>query len=149
LIIASVLLLMLLASRMAGAAQARHLHGVVLALTPRTGTVVVRHDAFAGMPAMTMTFGVIPQARARELQPGAVIDADVDVATDPWTLRHVRSEAVQAVSADPVLRHVVPLHVGDEVPDTAFVDQHGRTFAVRMSFSHSSTRAAGIRACAR
>jgi Cu/Ag efflux protein CusF len=132
---------MLLASRMAGAAQARHLHGVVLALTPRTGTVVVRHDAFAGMPAMTMTFGVIPQARARELQPGAVIDADVDVATDPWTLRHVRSEASRCtLGTRSPIRHSSINTAGRSA---------SRTFAVRMSFSHSSTRAAGIRACAR
>jgi protein SCO1/2 len=101
----------------------------VLGLTPQTGTVIVRHDAFAGMPAMTMAFRVIPQARARELQVGAIIDADVDTDTEPWTLRHVTSKAAVAVTADPVMRQVTPLRVGDEVPDTAFVDQTGRPFS--------------------
>ncbi len=120
---------MLLIPGTAGAAQARHLHGLVLGLTPQTGTVIVRHDAFAGMPAMTMPFRVIPQSRARELQAGAVIDADVDISTEPWTLRNVVSKTAQQVTSDAVFRHVTPLRVGDSVPETAFVDQQGRPFA--------------------
>jgi protein SCO1/2 len=127
-IIASVVLLMLLISRTAGAAQAQHLHGVVLGLTPQTGTVIVRHDAFAGMPAMTMAFRVIPQARARELQVGSIIDADVDVSTEPWTLRHLTSKAAVAATVDP-MRHVTLLQVGDAVPNTPFVDQNGNAFS--------------------
>jgi protein SCO1/2 len=110
------------------AAQPMHLHGVVLSLTPQRGTVIVRHDAFGGMPAMTMAFRILPQSRARELQPGAIIEGNVDTSTEPWTLSHVKSTAAQAVTADPGLRRVVPLHVGDIVPDTAFIDQRGRPF---------------------
>ena len=119
---------MLLISRTAEAAQTRHLHGVVLGLTPDTGTVIVRHDPFSGMPAMTMAFRVIPQSRARELQVGAVIDADVDVRTEPWTLIHVSSTTVAPVTSGPLLHRVTPLRVGDMVPDTAFVDQRDRPF---------------------
>jgi protein SCO1/2 len=126
--IVSVVLLMLLIPRTAEAAQARHLHGVVLAVTPQAGTIIVRHDAFAGMPAMTMAFRVIPQARARELQPGAIIDAEVDVSTDPWTLRNVTSTVAQAITSTPVMRSVTPLRIGDSVPDTRFVDQNGKPF---------------------
>jgi len=125
-VLAAVLAL-LLAPVAAGAAPPRHLHGVVLSLDERAGTVIVRHDAFAGMPAMTMPFRVAPRARVRELQPGAIVDADVDLGTEPWTLRNVTSEAAQAVAAGPQ-RSVAPLHVGDLVPDTAFVDQSGRPF---------------------
>jgi len=120
-------LALLLAPVAAGAAPPRHLHGVVLSLDERAGTVIVRHDAFAGMPAMTMRFRVAPRARVRELQPGAIVDADVDLGTEPWTLRNVTSEAAQDVAAGPQ-RSVAPLHVGDLVPDTAFVDQSGRPF---------------------
>jgi protein SCO1 len=109
-------------------ARAQHLHGVVLSLVPNAGTVIVRHDAFGGMPAMTMTFRILPRARVRELQPGAIIDADVDVTSDPWTLRNVTSTAAQAVTAGSGARHVAPLHLGDGVPDTAFVDQNGKPF---------------------
>jgi protein SCO1/2 len=118
----------LLVCAAASAAPPRHLHGVVLSLSPQAGTVIVRHDAFAGMPAMTMTFRVVPKARVRELQPGAIVDADVDVGTDPWTLRNVTSKSAEAVTAGPLTRRVTPLRIGDSVPDTAFVDQNGRPF---------------------
>ncbi len=82
------------------------------------------------MPAMAMPFRVIPQARARELLIGSIIDADVDTSTEPWTLRHVISTAAQRVTSDALMRHVTPLRVGDAVPATAFVDQAGHSFNV-------------------
>jgi len=118
----------MLIPKTASAAPMPHLHGVVLAVTPQAGTIVVRHDPFAGMPAMTMTYTVIPQRRVRELLVGAVIDAAVDESTEPWTLRDVKSTVTQAVTASSVLRHVTPLRVGDVVPQTAFVDQRGKPF---------------------
>lgn len=104
------------------------MHGIVLSLTPQAGTVIVRHDPFAGMPAMTMAFRVIPRARVAELQVGAIIDADVDLRTDPFTLHNVTSTATQALTSGPDLRHVSELRVGDSVPDTRFVDQQGAPF---------------------
>ncbi len=119
---------MLLFPKTANAAQTHHLHGVVLGLTPQTGTIIVRHDPFAGMPGMTMPFRVIPQSRARELQIGAIVDGDVNTETEPWTLSHVVSDVAQTVTSDPLQHHVVPLRVGDSVPDTRFVDQRGQPF---------------------
>jgi Cu/Ag efflux protein CusF len=111
------------------ASAAERLHGVVLAVTPKTGEVIVRHAAFGSMPAMTMSFRIIPRERAAQLQPGAEIDADVDTKTEPWTLSHVRSTSTQALTSDvSPLRRVTPLRIGDTVPDTAFVDQAGRQF---------------------
>lgn len=102
---------------------------MVLTVTPKTGTAIVHHDAFGSMPAMTMPFRILPRERAAQLQPGSQIDADVDTSTDPWTLRHVASTGTQSLTSDPSpLRRVTPLHVGDTVPDTAFVDQQGRVF---------------------
>ncbi|MDP9105979.1 MAG: copper-binding protein, partial [Candidatus Eremiobacteraeota bacterium] len=68
----------------AGAAE--RLHGVILAVTPKTGQAIVRHDASGSMPAMTMPFRIVPRARAAQLQAGASIDANVDTKTEPWTL---------------------------------------------------------------
>jgi protein SCO1/2 len=113
----------------AGAATS-HLHGVILGLTPQNGEAVVRHDAFGTMPSMTMPFRIVPRSRINELQPGNTIDATVDTATDPWTLRDVVVSTTQPVTA-PARSHVVPLGLGDLVPDTPFVDQRGRPF--RMS----------------
>ncbi len=130
------------------------LHGVVLAVTPKTGAAIVRHDAFGSMPAMTMPFRIVPRARAAQLQAGATIDANVDTATEPWTLSDVTSSTAQQLTEDTTpLRRVTPLHVGDAVPDTAFVDQTGKPFRfsqlrgqdVVLSFIY--TRCADARMC--
>jgi len=111
------------------ASAAPRLHGVVLAVTPKTGQAIVRHDAFGSMPAMTMPFRIVPRERAAQLQAGATIDANVDTATEPWTLSNVTSTAAQQLTDDTSpLRRVTPLHVGDAVPDTPFVDQTGKPF---------------------
>ena len=107
----------------------QRLHGVVLAVTPKTGQAVVRHDAFGSMPAMTMPFRIVPRERAAQLQSGATIDADVSTASEPWTLSNVTSSSAQRLTDDASpLRHVTPLRIGDVVPDTPFVDQHGVPF---------------------
>ncbi|MBV9440938.1 MAG: SCO family protein [Candidatus Eremiobacteraeota bacterium] len=127
-------MLLLLASHAdARAAQrsvhaSQRVHGVVLAVTPKTGQAVVRHDPFNGMPSMTMTFRIVPRSRAAQLNAGAVIDADVDTATEPWTLSNVTSTSGQTLTRDVAPRRVTPLHVGDLVPDVAFVDQTGKPF---------------------
>ncbi|MEA2720616.1 MAG: hypothetical protein QOJ39_2480 [Candidatus Eremiobacteraeota bacterium] len=114
----------------AGATQ--RLHGVVLAVTPKTGEAVVRHDPFGVMPSMTMPFRIVPRERAAQLQAGATIDADVDTKTEPWTLSRVTSTGGQLLTSDTTpLRRVTPLKIGDLVPDTPFVDQAGKPF--RMS----------------
>lgn len=111
------------------ASAAQRLHGVVLAVTPKTGEVIVRHDAFGSMPAMTMSFRIIPRQRAAQLQPGAQIEADVDTKTEPWTLSHVTSTSAQSLTTNvSPLRRVTALRIGDQVPDTAFVDQTGKPF---------------------
>lgn len=101
----------------------------MLAITPKDGEAIVRHDAFGSMPSMTMPFRIVPRAQVATLQPGSTIDATVDTSTQPWTLRDVRVGSTVPVSAQAsALRDVVPVHVGDVVPDTPFVDQTGRPF---------------------
>ncbi len=111
---------MLCARGPAGATN--HLSGVVL-MTPAAQTVVVHHAAFAGMPAMTMTFRVsIPLA----LHPGDRIDADVDRSREPWALTNIHivgSQIAAAQRADAFLQR------GERVPAVAFVDQLGRRFS--------------------
>jgi len=98
-------------------------------VTPNEGTAIVRHDAFGSMPSMTMPFKIVPRAVLGTLQAGNAIDATVDTSTEPWTLRDVSVSTTQMVTSAPgILRRVTPLHVGDVVPDTPFVDQTGRPF---------------------
>lgn len=127
----SVLLLMMCAVGIAGAKTLR-LHGVVLAVTPSTGELIVRHDPFGSMPAMTMPFRIVPRERLGQLQVGNEIDATVDESTDPWTLRDVTVSQTLPVTEGPVTRHVTPLRIGDVVPDTPFIDQVGRPFRFSM-----------------
>jgi protein SCO1/2 len=127
--IASVMSFMLLIPISAGAAGTSHLHGVVLGITPKTGDLIVRHDAFGGMPSMTMPFRVVPREQAKQFPAGAVIDGIVDTSTEPWTLRHVTSKRTEQLTSDYALRRVTVLHPGDTVPDTPFVDQLGRPFS--------------------
>lgn len=95
------------------------LTGIVL-MAPANGTVLVHHQAFGGMPAMTMTFAVPPGTKAH---PGDRIAADVDTSTDPWTLSDIVLDAARVPQGGP---RIAFLAVGDRVPDTAFVDQRGR-----------------------
>jgi protein SCO1 len=137
------------------ASAAPRLHGVVLAVTPKTGEAIVRHDPFGGMPGMTMPFRIVPRERAAQLQPGATIDADVNTKTEPWTLSNVTSTSAQSLTVDnsSPLRRVTRLKIGDTVPDTPFVDQTGKPFRfsqlrgrdVVLSFIY--TRCADARMC--
>ena len=110
-------------------ANAERLHGLVLAVTPQDGQAIVRHNAFGTMPAMTMSFQVVPRTELGTLQPGSTIDATVDTSTEPWTLRDVKVGATRTLANDGnPLRRIVPLRVGDVVPDIPFYDQTGRPF---------------------
>jgi cytochrome oxidase Cu insertion factor (SCO1/SenC/PrrC family) len=96
------------------------LSGIVL-MTQSPTQVVVHHEAFAKMPAMTMTFGV-PAGTA--LKPGEHITANVDTSTEPWSL-----SAIRIVGAAPAMPNTRPpnfLNVGDRLPLIPFVDQAGR-----------------------
>jgi protein SCO1/2 len=127
-VISSLALLIVLAVGFADAAAPQRLHGVVLAVTPKSGEAIVRHDPFGSMPAMSMPFRIIPAEKVRQLQVGSQIDAVVDTSTEPWTLRDVVVRETQALTDNPVPRNVLPLRLGDLVPDTAFVDQNGAPF---------------------
>lgn len=111
----------------ADAAEA--IHGYVLSLDKAKHEAVVRHDAFGGMPGMTMPFRVPRERDFAALHPGDEIRATVNRATEPWTLEFVTSApGVALTEPSSVLRSVHHLVPGDEVPATRFVDQRGRAF---------------------
>lgn len=117
-----VALALLLAPGFARAGTREHVSGIVL-MQPSPTTLLVHHDAFGGMPAMTMTFAVPAGTIAH---PGDRIAGDVDRATDPWTLSALAIRTLPAVHADAIAF----LAVGDRVPAGAFVDQRGRRFTL-------------------
>src|SRR5271166_5816663 len=117
---------MLLSTGIAPAAE--RLRGTVLAVQPAQRQVIVRHDAFAGMPSMTMAFRVPDAATLAKLRAGNGIEADADPKTEPWTLRNVRIVGDQAPAGASPFRTSKRVRPGDEMPATAFIDQAGRPF---------------------
>jgi cytochrome oxidase Cu insertion factor (SCO1/SenC/PrrC family) len=116
----SVFLLLALAAAFAAPADARdRLTGVVLMATSPT-SIVVHHEPFAGMPAMSMNFSV---PAGTLVHPGDHIAAEVDTSTEPWRLSSLR-----VTSPATVQRSTLPnfVSVGDHVPDLAVVDQDAR-----------------------
>jgi protein SCO1/2 len=112
------------------------LHGLVLAVEPGRGQVIVRHDAAGGMPGMTMTFSVASPEVMERLRPGQTIEATADTSTEPWALRNVRvvgtenliEEQADSSHLHSVIRNVKQLVVGDLVPNGSFIDQSGKPF---------------------
>ena len=72
------------------AASLQHLHGTILTVDVKHHQAVIHHDPLAAMPAMTMVVNVPSAADLAKLKKGAVVDADVDTAKDPWILSHVK-----------------------------------------------------------
>ena len=96
------------------------LHGVVLQVEPGD-RAFVHHDAFGGMPAMTMEFS-LPHGTV--VHPGDRISGVVDKSHEPWTLSNVK--VVAATTPPPIPATPSPLAKGDAVPDVPFLDQSGR-----------------------
>ncbi len=101
------------------------IRGVVVATEPRSGTIMLRHEPFGSMPAMTMPFSVSPATLGR-LRSRDVIEATVEEAGSPWRL-----DAVVLVGTAPPERYVPVLEVGSIVPDIRLVDQSAQPFSFR------------------
>ena len=94
------------------------------------GEVVIRHDAFAGMPAITRVVSVTPRSAVSTLRIGDTISADVTRSAQPWTLFNIHVAARQPVQEQlKTIRRVPILREGDPVPQAPFVDQEGRAFS--------------------
>jgi protein SCO1 len=103
------------------------LRGVVVSMLPAQGEAVVRHDAFGGMPAMTMAFHVDPSVLS-QLHVGDRVTGRADISAE--TLADVRVVGHDAAGANASIVHnVQALSVGDELPPTTFFDQNGRGFS--------------------
>ncbi len=95
-----------------------HLQATVLEIEGN-GRIFAHHNAFHGMPAMTMEFAVQDPSK---LQPGDLIEADVDTNGDVWSLSNVKRHPRAVVQASARIPLVV---VGDRLPDVVLHDQNG------------------------
>jgi protein SCO1/2 len=124
--LAAVALVICLACATRPALATGELRGVVLSVLSDRNEAVVRHDAFGGMPAMTMVFALAPADTVR-VHAGDRIEAAVDGRSDPARLNHLHITG--HLSDTPhAIRDVQPLVVGDALPQTQFFDQLGRSF---------------------
>lgn len=101
------------------------IYGVVVAVEPSSRTVLLRHEPFGGMPAMTMPFSVAP-ATPVKLRARDEIEATVDESRSPWRLN-----GVVVIGVAPLERYVPVLERGSIVPDIRLLDQSGRPFSFR------------------
>ena len=130
--VVAVMTLTFLAVSVRPAFAAEHLRGVVMTVLAAQDEVVVRHDGFGGMPAMTMVFRVEPKSELGRLKVGDRITARVDMAPDPERLDHIQvvGHVAPRGGVTSVLHDVTPLVVGDTLPlTTTFFDQLGRGFS--------------------
>jgi protein SCO1/2 len=123
-IIFAVSIALMLATARAYAAPLAQMDGTVLGIDLAGGAVTVRHEPFAGMPAMTMTFHVARGTLAT-LQPGERIHAAVDLSTEPWTIARVGPSTRPAPAAGPIVPWVPQVRQGDLLPEARFTDQDG------------------------
>jgi cytochrome oxidase Cu insertion factor (SCO1/SenC/PrrC family) len=115
------------------------MRGLVLGTLPKSGEIVVRHDALLGRPGSISTFVVVPKRAAASVPIGSTIEATADGDSSPWTLSGVHvvgSQVVTGESGAPslahVLRNVHHVVVGEYAPAaTRFVDQNGKPFSFR------------------
>ncbi len=113
------------------AAAPAHMNGIVLGVDPAGHTALVRHEPFAGMPAMTMTFQAGAGTLAA-LRPGERIDAAVDLSTEPWTIvRAQQAKTAAAAPAGPVVPWVPQVGTGDLIPEARFIGQDGAPLSSR------------------
>jgi len=138
-----------------GGAKSERVHGLVLAVTPNDGEAIVRPRCLrfdAGDDDAVPYRSSCPSRHTASRQHD---DATVDTSTEPWTLHNVKVSTTQTLTNEPgILRRVVPLQIGDEIPDTPFSDQTGRPFRFSdlrgqdavLAFVYTAVR---IRACAR
>jgi protein SCO1/2 len=99
------------------------LHGQVIG-SSGADTILVRHGAYDGMPAMTMSFQIPP---GQTVAVGDEITAQVDRTKEPWLLSHIH---IRHGATHQALQAVHELAAGDSLPDVRFFDQQNKAFSL-------------------
>jgi protein SCO1 len=116
------------------------LEGQVLAVDAARKQLTVKHEEIKGlMPAMTMPYEVRETTLLDGLTPGDLINATLIIETNDAYLKTIKKVGNAPLETPPQDTSTAPaarsgfevLKVGEEVPDTAFVDQDAkkRTFS--------------------
>jgi protein SCO1 len=113
------------------------LTGQILVVKPETSEVLVKHEDIPGfMPAMTMPYVVNDTALLKDRAPGDLITATLNVGKDRAFLSAITKTGAAPLPDDarttiPTAAGVHILQAGDAVPDTALLDQDGRSITLK------------------
>ncbi|HLI96097.1 MAG TPA: SCO family protein [Candidatus Baltobacteraceae bacterium] len=102
--------------------------GLVVSVLAKQHAVVVLRDAEGSAPQQTTLYRLSPRVSVSTLHAGDRIVGLVDADTRPVVLDEVRVTPPPPPRS--IIRNVIPLFVGDQMPDTKFVDQRGRPFSI-------------------
>jgi len=112
------------------------LTGQILVVKPDTNEVLVKHDDIPGfMPAMTMPYAVADSSLIKDRVAGDLITATLVVGAERAYLSAITKTGSAALPDDarttiPAAAGVQILKPGDVVPDTALIDQDGRSMSL-------------------
>lgn len=108
------------------------LRGQVLAVDVEGRQVTVRHEDIPGlMPGMTMSFPVASADLLEGREPGELIVATLEVTDSAGRLTAITRTGMEPLPEGGGLSMAVGLlEAGDQVPDTAFIDQDDRRRAL-------------------
>lgn len=115
-------------------AKTYEMKGQILALVPDRQELTIKHEDIAGfMPAMTMNYAVASPDLLKDRQPGELITATLEVREATYritAITHTGNAPLEAATGNRTALTAL-LAEGDEVPDTALIDQrdHRRSFA--------------------
>jgi protein SCO1/2 len=109
-------------------ARTFRLTGLVLGVNADREQLTVRHDDIDGyMPGMVMSFPVAETSLLVGREPGELIEATLEVTNAIGRLTAVTRTGFRELPAEANLVAAgPPLEPGEEVPDTAFIDQQDR-----------------------
>jgi protein SCO1/2 len=114
-------------------ARAYPVHGQIIAVDNTKHTLTIKHDDIDGlMPGMTMSFPVADPALMTGREPGEIVDATLEVSDALARIASVRRVGFEALptNTNAAMMAEGVLNVGDEVPDTALIDQSDKRRAL-------------------
>ncbi|HEX5069313.1 MAG TPA: SCO family protein, partial [Vicinamibacterales bacterium] len=117
----------------AAPARTYPLHGQIIAIDADRKTLTIKHDDIEGlMPGMTMSFAVADPALMTGREPGEIVDGSLEVTDALARIASVRRVGFEALptNTNAALMAAGVLNVGDEVPDTALIDQSDKRRAL-------------------
>lgn len=107
--------------------------GQILAVVPDQQELTLKHEDIVGfMPAMTMNYKVASAALLKDREPGELITGTLEVRDSDYRITAITHTGSAPVTEAPNRTAITALLAeGEEVPDTALIDQQNR----RRSFS--------------